>query len=123
MNYLFKDLESQQGGGGTSPKQLEKGSREELGSRKPGSSVPGQAPLNFPSRASWQVGHGESSIFPQLYLSLVPENPPAPPDVTDMAHPREGELAAPPPSVSRFDPGWNHPGPRNGGTARDEVRT
>lgn len=57
----------------------------------------------------------KSSIFPQLYLSLVPENPPASPDVTDLARPREEELAAPPLSVSSFDPGWNHPGPRNGG--------
>lgn len=63
LNYLFKDLESQQGsgGGGTSPKQLERGSREELGSRQPGSSVPGQALLNLLSQAYWQVVDGEGA--------------------------------------------------------------
>lgn len=32
------------------------------------------------------------------------------PDVTGMASSGGGELAAPPPSVSSFDPHWNQPG-------------
>lgn len=79
LNYLFKNLEGQQHGvyggsegqGRTSPKQLERGSQEELGSRKPGSSVPGQAPLHRPSRHPGR-GHGEAAPSSPS-LSLVPD--------------------------------------------------
>lgn len=65
LNYLFKDLESQRGGGCTSPKQQESGSREELGSRKPSAQSPGRAShLRHPGRAGHREGTPPSPPLP-----------------------------------------------------------
>ena len=93
--------------GVTSPKQLEMGSQEELGSRKPGSSAPGQAPLSLPLQASWQVGHGEGAP-PSPTLSVLSPRFPQMGQMWPVLGERTGLLLLP---GSSFDPHWHHPGP------------
>lgn len=65
----------------------------------------------------------KSSIFPHLYLSLVPENPPASPDVTDLAVLGKGSwLLLLPLSLALILVGIIQAQGMGAG-ARDEVRT